>query len=183
VTPFPERTFRTVQSSDGFIAVRALPSSSSEEVLRLPSGAELFCAGTVSSERLTLLGVTTDQWFSCPGAGGYIFAPLLIDVSVAPATPTASAAPSDERDAIIAAVRAYLGSGIGYQVSEPCVDRDHALSIVTADGGAAEDGLALLQRAATVWEVIVVGPTMLALYPEELVRLGAPADFACLSGG
>ncbi|MFV9507683.1 MAG: hypothetical protein AB4911_24290 [Oscillochloridaceae bacterium umkhey_bin13] len=43
--------------------------------------------------------------------------------------------------------------------------------------------MALLQRTASGWQVIVVGPTMLILFPEELIRLGAPADFACMLGG
>ncbi|MFV9503923.1 MAG: hypothetical protein AB4911_05080 [Oscillochloridaceae bacterium umkhey_bin13] len=184
VASAPGQRFRTVPSSDGFIAVRAQPTTRSAEVQRIPSGNEVVCAGTVPGERLTLLGVTSDQWANCPALGGYIFVPLLIDLSAAPALSTPAAVTSSDRDAIIAALRAYLGTGgPSYRIDDPCVDRDYALAVVVADQGGAEDGLALLQRTASGWQVLVVGPTMLILYPEEITRFGAPADFACLGDG
>lgn len=174
----PTRRFRTVQSSDGFIAVRAQPTTRSAEVRRIPSGSEVVCVGFVAGERLTLFGVTSDQWADCPEVGGYIFAPLLSDPSAAPAAPTVAPAPSGERDAIIAAVRAHVGDpGFTYQVGEPCVDRDHALAVVTAE--ITDAALALLHRSAGRWEVIYFGPGMIMIFPDELARLGVPADFAC----
>jgi hypothetical protein len=179
----PTQRFRAIQSSDGFIAVREQPSTRSREVERIPSGGEVVCTGAVAGERLTLLGVTSDQWLSCPDVGGYIFAPLLIDLSAAPAAPTAAAVPFGERDAIIAAVRAHIGDpGFPYQVGEPCVDREHALAAITPDGNQADPGLVILRRGAAGWEVIYDGPGMIVMFPDELARLGVPADFACVSG-
>lgn len=174
----PGTRYRTVQSSDGFIAVREQPTTSSDEMQRLPAGGEVVCVSFVDGEQLTLLGVTSNQWADCPDVGGYIFAPLLLNPSAAP-PPPAAASPND-RDAIIAAVRAHIGNpGFTSTISEPCVDREHALTVVTADGGAADTVAALLRRGAAGWEVIYFGPGMILIFPEELVLLGIPVDFAC----
>jgi hypothetical protein len=75
----PEEQWRTVRTADGFVAVRAQPSTASAIVGRIDGGTPVVCAGTVAGEAIIRDGVTSDRWAACPSVGGYIFAPLLED--------------------------------------------------------------------------------------------------------
>lgn len=65
--------YRTIATSDGFVAVRERPTRSSREVQRLTAGTEVVCTETVVGEAIA----GSNSWAYCPSVGGYIFLPLL----------------------------------------------------------------------------------------------------------
>ncbi len=70
-------TFRTIPTSDGFVAVREQPTTDSSEITRLTAGSAVVCTGFVAGESLLFGGQYSDRWAECPSVGGYIFGPLL----------------------------------------------------------------------------------------------------------
>jgi hypothetical protein len=173
-------TFRTIPTSDGFVAVRERPTTSSSEITRLTAGSEVVCTGFVAGESLLFGGQYSDQWAECPSVGGYIFGPLLSagDAPVAGGSP-ATASDSDT-EAIIAATRAHVGDpGFTYDVVDICVDDDFAAATVMPEAGAADPVVAILQRVDGSWTVIHFQPGMPIAPPGYWAQLGVPDDFAC----
>jgi hypothetical protein len=173
-------SFRTIPTSDGFVAVREQPTTGSSEITRLTAGSEVVCTGFVAGESLLFGGQYSDQWAECPSVGGYIFGPLLSagDAPVAEEPP--AAASSSDTDAIIAATRAHVGNlNFTYDVADICVDGDFATANVVPDAGAADVVGAVLQRVDGSWTVIHFQPGMPIAPPGYWAQLGVPDDFAC----
>lgn len=68
-----ERRYVTISTYDGFVAVRAEPSTKSRELQRLSAGTTVICTRLLEGELL----YGTSQWAECPSLGGFIFAALL----------------------------------------------------------------------------------------------------------
>lgn len=143
-TPLPtEQRFMTIATDDGFVAVRAQPSSQSREVLRLPSGTEVRCLGLVVGEELA----GSDQWANCPAIGGYIFAPLLTQI-----------AEDDQTPQVLAAINARLGDRAAtVEIRDLCIQGDLAIAQVVVSRDV-EPGLIIVQRTGVAWEVVHYGP-------------------------
>ncbi len=143
-TPLPtEQRFMTIATEDGFVAVRAQPSSQSREVLRLPAGTEVRCLGLVVGEELA----GSDQWANCPAIGGYIFAPLLTQI-----------AEDDQTPQVLAAINARLGDRAAtVEIRDLCIQGDLAIAQVVVSRDV-EPGLIVVQRTGMAWEVVHYGP-------------------------
>jgi hypothetical protein len=68
-----ERRYVTISTYDGFVAVRAEPSTQSRELQRLSAGTVVICTRLVTGELI----YGTNQWAECPSVGGFILAALL----------------------------------------------------------------------------------------------------------
>lgn len=174
-------TFRTIPTSDGFVAVRERPTTGSNEVTRLNAGSEVVCTGFVTGEALLLSGQPSDQWAECPAVGGYIFGELLTAGGAPAADDLPAPETGNEDDAIIAAVRAHVGTlSFTYDVGRVCIDGDLATATVLPDAGAADPVGAILRRMDGSWTVIHFQPGMPILGASFREQLGIPTDFACL---
>lgn len=86
-TSMSAQRFRIIDTSDGFVSVRAEPTTASAEVTRLMPGTELVCSWLVAGQAID----GTTQWAFCPEVGGYIFGPLLQPVASAVSAPASAA--------------------------------------------------------------------------------------------
>jgi len=173
-------TFRTIPTSDGFVAVREQPTTGSSEITRLTAGSAVVCTGFVVGESLLFGGQYSDQWAECPSVGGYIFGPLLTTEDAPGAGEPPATAPDSDTDAIIAATRAHVGNlNFTYEVTDICVDGDFATATVAPEAGAADPVRAVLQRVDGSWTVIHFQPGMPIVPPGYWAQLGVPDDFAC----
>jgi hypothetical protein len=66
--------YQVIQTQDGFVTVRAEPTTSSASQARLDPGTIVDCTDIIMGE--TIAG--SSEWAYCPEAGGYIFLDLLI---------------------------------------------------------------------------------------------------------
>jgi hypothetical protein len=66
--------YQVIQTQDGFVTVRAEPTTSSASQARLDPGTIVDCTDIIMGE--TIAG--SSEWTYCPEAGGYIFLDLLI---------------------------------------------------------------------------------------------------------
>lgn len=71
--PQPSFQRQTIKTDDGFVAVRAEPSSKSQELMRLSAYTTVSCSHYVAGEYI----FGTNQWAYCPSVGGYILSVLL----------------------------------------------------------------------------------------------------------
>lgn len=71
----PQTSFKrqTIKTDDGFVAVRAEPTSKSPELLRLSAYTTVSCSHYVAGEYI----FGSNQWAFCPSVGGYILSVLL----------------------------------------------------------------------------------------------------------
>lgn len=138
-----EQRFMTIATEDGFVAVRAQPSSQSREVLRLPAGTEVRCLGLVVGEELA----GSNQWANCPAIGGYIFAPLIQVIST-----------DDQTPQVLAAINVRLGDRAAtVEVRDLCIQGELAVARVVVSRDA-DPGLIVVQRTGVAWEVVHYGP-------------------------
>lgn len=173
-------TFRTIPTSDGFVAVREQPTTDSSEITRLTAGSEVVCTGFVAGESLLFGGQYSDRWAECPSVGGYIFGPLLSAGDAPGAGEPPAAASDSDTEAIIAVTRAHVGNlNFNYEVTDICIDGDFATATVAPDAGAADPVGAVLQRVDGTWTVIHFQPGMAIAPPGYWAQLGVPDDFAC----
>ena len=175
------RDYRIIPTHDGFVTVRAKPSSKSDAVTRLKPGTVVSCTGFVKGEAL----FGTDQWAECPSVGGYILSVLLVDAKVpTPAPPVAS----NEKDAVIKAVHRHVDSpdfpfrtaGMTYRVDDACIDENFAIAVITRTDIMADGLAALLKKTSGRWNVIFSGPGIELYAPNGSAEYGFPENFKCL---
>jgi hypothetical protein len=65
------RLFRADYTSDGFVALRSGPATSERLLASVPGGTRLRCEASTNG----------DGWRYCPGAGGWVYARLLIPIT------------------------------------------------------------------------------------------------------
>lgn len=69
----PGQTYTVTQTDDGFVAVRARPTTNSAQVRRLNGGTRIVCDAPVRGQSPS----QESQWRHCPEVGGYVYATLL----------------------------------------------------------------------------------------------------------
>ena len=70
----PSQNFEVIRTQDGFVSVRAAPSTTSPEKARLYAGTRIACQDIVKGERLW----ESSDWRYCPTVDGFIHSKLLI---------------------------------------------------------------------------------------------------------
>ncbi len=95
-TPVPfiqksEHSYRVRETFDGFVVLRAQPTTNSSEMARLAPDTIITCDGVVRGQLLD----NSDEWVFCSSLGGYIFASLLEKQTTSETSISSSANPTD----------------------------------------------------------------------------------------